>query len=135
MAYLCPMRVCVRGACPHATHGSRVYTHATCLAEGVGSGGSFVACLRYLINDHTHASLSRRSTVPTPNNRDTSNNWALITTLITTVLRRSRKRHLANGYLVNDSVQPTDICTTAIQRLSSQRLLFIHRSCRQRTNG
>ena len=51
---------------------------------GVGWGGaiiegaaySFVACLSHLTIDH--ASLSRRSTVPTPN-RDTSNIWALIT--------------------------------------------------------
>ena len=37
---------------------------------------SFIACLSHLIIDH--ASLSRRSTVPTPN-RDTSNIWALTT--------------------------------------------------------
>ena len=49
--------------------------------EGCGDGGrgggaySFVACLGHVTNDHT--SLSRRSTVPTPN-RNTSNNWALI---------------------------------------------------------
>ena len=43
----------------------------------VGGGAySFVACLSHLTIDH--ASLSRRSTVPTPN-RDTSNIWALIT--------------------------------------------------------
>ena len=49
---------------------------------GEGSGGGmaylFVACLSHLTIDH--ASLSRRSTVPTPN-RDTSNVWALITLL------------------------------------------------------
>ena len=39
-------------------------------------GGSFVACLGHLIIGH--ASLSRRSTVPTPI-RDTSNTWALNT--------------------------------------------------------
>ena len=39
---------------------------------------SSVACLSHLALDH--ASLSRRSTVPTPN-RDTSNIWALITLL------------------------------------------------------
>ena len=43
-----------------------------------GGGYSFVACLDHLTFDH--ASLSRRSTVPTPN-RDTSNIWALITLL------------------------------------------------------
>ena len=51
---------------------------------GTGTGGgaaySFVACLSHLTIDH--ASLSRRSTVPTPTpNRDTSNIWALITLL------------------------------------------------------
>ena len=40
-----------------------------------GGAYSFVACLRHLTNDH--ASLSRRSTVPTPN-RDTSNIRLLI---------------------------------------------------------
>ena len=39
---------------------------------------SFVACLSHLTIDH--ASLSRRSTVPTPS-RDTSNIWELITLL------------------------------------------------------
>ena len=46
--------------------------------KGGGGGGgapSFVACLRNLAIDH--ASLSRRSAVPTPD-RDTSNSWALI---------------------------------------------------------
>ena len=45
--------------------------------EGGGGGRaySFVACLNHLTIDH--ASLSRRSTVPTPD-RDTSNIWALI---------------------------------------------------------
>ena len=45
---------------------------------GGGTGGaySFVACLSRLTIDH--ASLSRRSTVPTPN-RDTTSVWALIT--------------------------------------------------------
>ena len=45
----------------------------------VGGGGkaySFAACPSHLTLDH--ASLSRRSTVPTPN-RDTFNIWALIT--------------------------------------------------------
>ena len=46
--------------------------------EGGGGAYSFVACLSNLTIDH--ASLSRRSTVPTPN-RDTSNIWALITRL------------------------------------------------------
>ena len=45
---------------------------------GAGGGYSFVACLGHLTIDH--ASLSRGSTVPTPN-RDTSNIWALITLL------------------------------------------------------
>ena len=48
---------------------------------GGGEGGgaySFVACLGHLTIDH--ASLSRRSTVPTPN-RDTSNIWALVALL------------------------------------------------------
>ena len=45
---------------------------------GGGGGYSFFACLSHLTIDH--ASLSRRSTVPTPN-RDTSNVWALITLL------------------------------------------------------
>ena len=40
-----------------------------------GGAYSFVACLGHLAIEH--ASLSRRSTVPTPN-RDTSNIWALI---------------------------------------------------------
>ena len=43
--------------------------------EGAGAGGgaySFVACLSHLTIDN--ASLSRRSTVPTPD-RDTSNIW------------------------------------------------------------
>ena len=41
--------------------------------DGRGGGGdSFVACLSHLTIDH--ASLSRRSTVPTPN-RDTFNVW------------------------------------------------------------
>ena len=46
--------------------------------EGGGGGGgySFVACLNHLAIDH--ASLPRRSTVPTPN-RYTSNIWALFT--------------------------------------------------------
>ena len=43
-----------------------------------GGGYSFVACLSHSTIDH--ASLSRRSTVTTPN-RDTSNIWALITLL------------------------------------------------------
>ena len=43
---------------------------------GGGMGYSFVACLSHLTVDH--ASLSRQSTVPTPN-RDTSNIWALVT--------------------------------------------------------
>ena len=42
----------------------------------MGGGYSFVA--HHLTTDHT--SLSRRSTVPTPN-RDTSNIWALVTLL------------------------------------------------------
>ena len=37
---------------------------------------SLVTCFSHLTTDH--ASLSRRSTVPTPN-RDTSNVWALVT--------------------------------------------------------
>ena len=41
-----------------------------------GGAYSFAACLSNLTIDH--ASLSSRSTVPTPN-RDTSNIWALIT--------------------------------------------------------
>ena len=45
---------------------------------GWGGAYSFVACLSHLTIDH--ASLSRRSTVPTPN-RDTSNIWALMTLL------------------------------------------------------
>ena len=50
-------------------------------AGGVGWGGwySYFARLGYLTIDH--ASLSRRSTVPTPN-RDASNIWALITSSI-----------------------------------------------------
>ena len=47
-------------------------------AGGGGAAYSFVACLRHLTIDH--ASLSRRSTVPTPN-KDTSSFWALITLL------------------------------------------------------
>ena len=47
-------------------------------AGGGGGAYSFVACLCHLTIDH--ASLSRRSAVPTPN-RDTSNIWALITLL------------------------------------------------------
>ena len=48
------------------------------MAAGAGGGGAypFVACLSHMTIDH--ASLLRRSTVPTPN-RDTSNFWALIT--------------------------------------------------------
>ena len=42
-----------------------------------GGAYSFVACLSHLAIDHTP--LSRGSTVPTPNNRDTSNIWAIIT--------------------------------------------------------
>ena len=42
---------------------------------GGGGGYAFAACLSRLTLDH--ASLSRRSTVPTPN-RDTANVWALI---------------------------------------------------------
>ena len=41
----------------------------------VGGGVSFVGCLSHLIIDHI--SLSRRSTVPTPN-RDTSKRWGCI---------------------------------------------------------
>ena len=53
-------------------HGpSRLYDTGT-----RGGAYSFVACLSHLII--YHASLSRRSTVPTPN-RDTPNVWALIT--------------------------------------------------------
>ena len=47
--------------------------------ERRGEGAySFVACLSHLTVDH--ASLSRRSTVPTPD-RDTSNVWVLNTFL------------------------------------------------------
>ena len=56
---------------------------------GGGEGAySFVACLSHLTIDH--ASLSRRSTVPTPN-RDTptSNIWALSTLLPYTTYARS----------------------------------------------
>ena len=45
------------------------------LQDGGGGVYSFVACVRHWIIDH--ASLSRRSTVPTPN-RETSNIWAII---------------------------------------------------------
>ena len=53
------------------------YLVCNCLVGAVVGGGaySFVACLSHSTIDH--ASLSRRSTVPTPN-RDT-NIWALIT--------------------------------------------------------
>ena len=44
-------------------------------AVNMGGGDAFVACLRHLTIDH--ASLSRRSTVPTPH-RDISNIWVLI---------------------------------------------------------
>ena len=44
--------------------------------EAWGGEYSFVSCLSHLTIDH--ASLSRRSTIPTPN-RDTSNMWPLIT--------------------------------------------------------
>ena len=47
-------------------------------AQTEGGEGRTVACLGRLTIDH--ASLSRRSTVPTPN-RDTFNTWALITLL------------------------------------------------------
>ena len=50
-----------------------------------GAGYSFVACPSHLTIDH--ASLSRRSTLPSPN-RDTSNIWALIT-LIPHILHRN----------------------------------------------
>ena len=45
-------------------------------AGGGGGGYSFDACLSHLTTGHV--SLSRRSTVPTPN-RDAANDWALIT--------------------------------------------------------
>ena len=48
------------------------------IVVGGGRAYSFVACLGHLTIDH--ASLARRSTVPTAN-RDTSNIWALITLL------------------------------------------------------
>ena len=56
----------------------QLITQATERGGGMLRGGvsSFVARLSHLSIDH--ASLSRRSTVPTPN-RDTSNIWALIT--------------------------------------------------------
>ena len=59
------------------TQGSRTYQRSWAGKGGRG-GYSFVACLSYLTIDH--ASLSRRSTVPTPN-RDTSNIWTLSTVL------------------------------------------------------
>ena len=71
------------------------------LAQKVGRGGeaySFVACLSHLTIDH--ASLSRRSTVPT-HNRDTSNFWALITLFPCIIWRREeglmRTLLLSNG--------------------------------------
>ena len=58
----------------------RAFTNKAEIA-GRGGGGVLIYCLPQSF-DHSHASLSRRSTVPTPiNNRDTSNIWALITLL------------------------------------------------------
>ena len=56
----------------HCLHQAR--SAVRCSATGGGRAYLFVACLSRLTIDH--ASLSRRSTVPTPN-RDTSNIWAL----------------------------------------------------------
>ena len=55
-------------------------------AEG---GGILMCCLPYFHLTIDHASLSRRSTVPTPNNRDTSNNWAVITLFPYGILHRN----------------------------------------------
>ena len=56
----------------------RRYQPSSTIVYIVGGAYSLVACLSHLTIDH--ASLSRRSTVPTPN-RSTSNIWALITLL------------------------------------------------------